>query len=301
MKKILLTVLIVLLIFCTIIIFSNQSKIAALLLSRLSSQSAKSGIIIQSQSPSFAFWGVKSTQTIITARIGKLLLHLPFKDLAVKTRPLELLFSSNKSANISAQLYEGDLTADIKNINAGAKTLEVSAELSKLNLGSIELLRIVGIESGLISLTINQLALSKKNLSGNFQLNINNFNKPIKNQLPSYLTGLPLQLEIPEISNLNASMDLEIKPRELLVKKLELTSSLLTVKQFTGSTSFQSLNLKRPNKLSYKGSFTLTEAGLTTFGPYLNLLGAKPIANQELTFTWSQTFGTEPNVHIRFY
>ena len=283
-----------LLLILVLLVAVNQSRIATIILSKVALEAHKKKVALQFESPSFALFGLSAKGLSVSAQAGPMIISLPFSDVRTLVG-LFSLFRSDKEAYFSAKLFSGTLDLKLSAINLKEQSARLLAKISDVDLSRLDLLTFAGVSSAKLSLNTQDFLLQKNGLRGKVDLEIKDLNKPGTNTIPALLTGLPLNLEIPEIINTNLKSEIEVSPVEVSFRSAQLNSNLLTIKNGQGEIRYKpNSNYAWVESYNFKGNFVLSDTGLTVLGSYLQIFGIKAISQQEYEFSVSQKLGLQP-------
>ncbi|MGI6681184.1 MAG: hypothetical protein ACOX3T_06875 [Bdellovibrionota bacterium] len=165
-------------------------------------------------------------------------------------------------------LYDGNAKFDIWK-NFRSEDIRADLFLENVNISKHSFLKNFPISGGFLNLRAFNFLFDKKfnivYLGGDFNLSRLSFDSAFK--IPALLSGLPLDVEVPEISISNISSVYKLKEKDLYLNNFKFESDLINAESKNCEYNFKSNNF---SKCIIK--FNFTDKGLKNFSSLLSLL-----------------------------
>jgi type II secretion system protein N len=192
------------------------------------------------------------------------------------------LFSEPHSLALQGELYSGRLQTNLS-LAPSTATIQLRGKLEEFALNAHPQLAGLGIKSGTLSLSSNDLVLSRGNTPlGELQVSLGKLATFGETTLQPGVTRLPLPLVIPEIKDGNLAASLSMKDDRVSISKIEFESSWGSLK---GSGDLALDGHRKVRAFSLRLTLNLSREGQKHFGSYLPLITSNKIKSDERQFT----------------
>jgi hypothetical protein len=216
-------------IFSALIIFSLRDQILRYGTNALIKRINNQNVTVEIKEPNLDNFSIKSKSLNITFMKNLFFIPINLSDLYLKPSYLPILLNSELSGDIKSKAYTGDLDLHYS-ILWEKNTLNLNGAVNKLQIWKHEQIAALGLASGFLSANLKKLMLSNESKIIETNILLKNLRFPEARNLPSNLTGLPFELEIPPLSVRNAQFDLDYNSNKCLIKNLKIESSLAKIK-----------------------------------------------------------------------
>lgn len=192
------------------------------------------------------------------------------------------LFKFNPSFTVSGKLYGGEVLAEIQSFPRSN-----SVTISKLAINDVRLalhpqLQALGVNKGILRASLERAKLMPQQVEAeSLSLEIIDLEKPGSSMVPAFITGLPLDLNIPPVMGLSIKLRGIIKGGALRVSECTGKSNLASFKNLGDWTI--ALNKRTPN-LKFEARMDLTDEGLALVGQWLPVISQQKLSANARSF-----------------
>ncbi|RMG43389.1 MAG: hypothetical protein D6719_03850 [Candidatus Dadabacteria bacterium] len=265
------------LLFATLVIaISSGYDYYALILSETIVEKARTrGLVIHFKHPSLGLMNFKADR--MTINLPQMPVSLPLKNPLIKPVWSELI-TLTPAASLTATLYGGNLHGlAVYRKDGGIIIPTISLSNCQMNL--VPQFAGFGVTEGNISLKAEKLVLENSKLrSGELNIKVANARKASNSSLPSLLTGLPFDLQLPPFRDLNLDCKAGLTNAGKLQLNCVLVSSLADVSA-SGSINTASSN----GELRFK--VNLKPDGQKYAGSYLPIISSGVLSTTDSIFS----------------
>lgn len=257
--------------------FVDSKRYAALVDGILISSGQKNGLFVQIENSDLSIFGYQAET--IGLRPRKSLWGLKIDTLSARPA-LSALLSGQWGVHLDGMVYGGELDAAIQGSFSG-DNVSGNLNLTQCNAATYPLLEGLGFRKGSVDLQAKEFVISQNQLhSGQFQVQISQFEKPESSSLSLDSFGVPLEFQLPEIRDLNGEIVCTLKQPENLSCVLKAAAQLA---QIDGNFDFQ---MKQGQLLRIKaqGKAALLSVGVDTFAKYLPLISGGRLKEGDTSF-----------------
>lgn len=248
-------------VFTALIIFSLRDQILRYGTNALIKRINNQNVTLEIKEPNFDNFEVKSKSLNVIFKKNLFFIPINLSDLYLRPLYLPILLNSELSGYIKSKAYTGDIDLHYS-ILWQTNTLNLTGAVNKLQIWKHEQIAALGLASGFLSANLKKITFSNEAKIVETNILLKNLRFPEARNLPSNITGLPFELEIPPISVRSAQFDVNFNSEKCLIKNLKIDSSLAKI---NGDFEFINYNSKMLIS-SAEAKITLTKLGKKKYG-----------------------------------